>query len=118
VRFATVLVRTLKPGKTYDDFVAAWYPDQGFGVEGMGPVLATNAANERELLAFGIFDIPEDTSLDDVMARIAEQESARHDRIAEIIESTQLRGIYEVRDEYDFSTDAAVAATRPPGLSR
>ena len=54
------LVRTLKPGKTYDDFVAAWYPDRGFGVEGMGPVLATNAANEQ-LLAFGIFDIPDET---------------------------------------------------------
>jgi hypothetical protein len=26
VRFATVLVRTLKPGKTYDDFVAASRP--------------------------------------------------------------------------------------------
>ena len=92
MKFATVLVRTLKPGITYDDFVAAWYPDRGFGVDGMGPVLATNAANERELLAFGIFDIPDDTSLDDAMARIAEQESVRHDRIADVIESTQIRG--------------------------
>ena len=118
MKFATVLVRTLKPGKTYDDFVAAWYPDRGFGIEGMGPVLGTNAANERELLAFGIFDIPDDTSLDVVMARIADQESVRHDRIADVIESTQIRGIYEVRDEFDFSTDETVAAARPPGLDR
>jgi hypothetical protein len=39
VKFATVLVRTLKPGKTYDDFVAAWYPDRGLGVAGQGPIL-------------------------------------------------------------------------------
>jgi hypothetical protein len=118
VRFATVLVRTLKPGRTYDDFLAAWYPDRGFGVEGQGPILATNAANERELLAFGIFDLPDDAALDDVLARIAEQEAVRHRRIEDVIESTQVRGIYEVRDEFDFSTDEAVAASRPEGLDR
>jgi hypothetical protein len=26
--FVSVLVRRLKPGKTYDDFVDAWYPDK------------------------------------------------------------------------------------------
>lgn len=33
----------------------------------------------------------------------------RHDRIADVIESTTLRGIYEILDEFDFSTDASVA---------
>ena len=47
------------------------------------------------------------------MTRIAAQEQVRHDRIAEVIESTTLRGIYEVGDEFDFSTDATVAAGRP-----
>ena len=27
-----VFVRRLREGKTYDDFRAAWYPDEGFGV--------------------------------------------------------------------------------------
>ena len=34
--------------------------------------------------------------------------------LPEVIEFTTLRGIYEVADEFDFSTDATVAAGRPP----
>jgi hypothetical protein len=50
------------------------------------------------------------------MQRIAEQEAVRHDRIAEVVESTALRGIYEVEDEFDFSTDETVSRGRPrPG---
>jgi hypothetical protein len=39
-----------------------------------------------------------------------------HDRSADFIESTALRGIYENEDEFNFSTDEAVARGRPrPG---
>jgi hypothetical protein len=47
------------------------------------------------------------------MARVAEPEAVRHDRIDEVIESTSLRGFYEQLDEFDFSTDESVAARRP-----
>jgi hypothetical protein len=47
------------------------------------------------------------------MERIAAQESVRHDRIADVIESTALRGIYEIEDEFDFSTDDTVSRGRP-----
>jgi hypothetical protein len=30
--YVSVLVRKLKPGKTVDDFVRAWYPEKGFGI--------------------------------------------------------------------------------------
>jgi hypothetical protein len=43
------------------------------------------------------------------MERIAAQEAVRHDRIAEVIESTVVRGICEMEDEFDFSTDETVA---------
>jgi hypothetical protein len=50
------------------------------------------------------------------MQRIAEQEAVRHDRIAEVVESTALRGIYEIAEEFDFSTDETVSRGRPrPG---
>jgi hypothetical protein len=110
--FISVLARRLKPGKTYEDFVAAWYPDKGFGLSVRGPILARNIADEREILAIGFIDLPDAESLDVAMTRIAAQEAVRHDRIAEVIESTELRGIYEVSDEFDFSTDATVAAGR------
>jgi hypothetical protein len=54
--------------------------------------------------------------LEQVMTRIAGQEAVRHGRIDDVIESTTLRGIYEVVHEFDFSTDETVARGRPPGV--
>ena len=50
--YISVLIRRLRPGRTYEEFVKAWYPDTGYG-------------------------------------------------------------IYEVTDEFDFSTDETVAEGRP-----
>ncbi len=111
--FVSVLVRRLRDGKTYDDFVDAWYPDKGFGFEGRGPILARNLADEREILAFGFVDLPDRAALDEAMTGVAQQEAVRHDRIDAVIESTELRGIYEVVDEFDFGTDESVEAGRP-----
>jgi hypothetical protein len=110
--FISVLVRRLKPGKTYEDFVAAWYPDKGFGIAGRGPILARNIDDDREIVAIDLMDLQRD-EIPATMERIAAQESVRHDRIADVIESTALRGIYEVTDEFDFSTDETVARGRP-----
>jgi hypothetical protein len=111
-------VRRLRPGKTYEDFIAAWYPDKGFGTTGRGPIVARNPDDDRELLVVALLDLVADETLDAAMTRIAAQEQVRHDRIDEVIESTTLRGIWEVVDEFDFSTDATVAAGRPPGIDR
>jgi hypothetical protein len=112
--FITVLVRRLREGKSYDDFVEAWYPDKGFGFSGRGPMLARNLHDEREILAFGFVDLPNRESVGKALEGIAQQEAVRHDRIDEVIESTSVRGIYELVDEFDFSTDEAVARGRPP----
>jgi hypothetical protein len=111
--FISVLARRLKPGKTYEDFIAAWYPDKGFGIPTRGPFVARNIADDREVLVIGFVDLRGRASLDEAMTRLAKQEQVRHERIAEVIESTEFRGIYEVSDEFDFSTDATVAAGRP-----
>jgi hypothetical protein len=111
--FISVLVRRLRPGKTYDDFVRAWYPDKGFGFPGRGPLLAVKLEDEREILAVGFVDLPDREAVADAMTRVAEQEALRHDRISDVIESTTVRGIYELRDEFDFSSDESVARDRP-----
>jgi hypothetical protein len=46
-------------------------------------------------------------------AEALEQESVRHDRIADVIESTSIRALYEQLDEFDFSTDESVQKGRP-----
>jgi uncharacterized membrane protein (UPF0127 family) len=111
--FISVLVRRLREGKTYDDFVEAWYPDKGFGFDGRGPMLARSLEDEREILTFGFVDLPNREELGTAMERVAQQESVRHDRIDDVIESTTVRGIYELVDEFDFSTDESVARGRP-----
>lgn len=111
--FVAVLVRRLREGKTYEDFIDAWYPDKGFGFGGRGPITARSLEDEREILTVGFVDLPDREAVSEAMARVAEQEAVRHDRIDEVIESTSLRGIYEQLDEFDFSTDESVAAGRP-----
>jgi len=109
--FISVLVRRLKPGKSYEDFVDAWYPDKGFGFGGRGPILARNLEDNQEILAIGFIDLERD-ELPATLERIAAQEAVRHDRVDAVIESTTLRGIYEIEDEFDFSTDETVARGR------
>lgn len=111
--FVAVFVRRLRPGKTYDDFIDAWYPDKGFGFPGRGPIVARNLEDDRELLTLGFIDLPDQEQLAGAMERVAAQEAVRHDRIDDVIESTSVRGIYEVQDEFDFSTDDTVARGRP-----
>ena len=116
--FIAVLARRLRPGKTYDDFVTAWYPDKGFGFPGRGPIVARNVEDDREILTLGFVDLPGRDRLEEALARVAEQEATRHDRIAEVIEATTLRGIYEDVAEYDFATDESVARGRPASITR
>jgi len=114
--FVSVIARRLRPGTTYDDFVAAWYPEHGFGVPVRGPYLAVNPLDDREVLAVAFVDVPDADALAAGLTTVSQQESARHDRIDDVIESTSLRAIYEVREEFDFSTDETVERTRPtPG---
>jgi hypothetical protein len=110
--FIAVLVRRLREGKTYEDFIDAWYPDKGFRIGGRGPITARNLADEREILTIGFVDLASREEVDEAMVRLAEQEAVRHDRIDETIESTTLRAIYEQLDEFDFSTDETVERGR------
>ena len=116
--YLAVLIRRLRPGKTYEEFVDAWYPDKGFGIGGRGPLVARSVTDERELLTFSFVDVHSADDLEAGMKRIAEQESVRHDRIAEVIESTTVSGLFEQLDEFDFATDESVAAGRPPYFER
>lgn len=111
--FVAVFVRRLREGKTYEDFLEAWYPDRGFGFGGRGPITGRSLDDERELLTVGFVDLAGRDQLSEAMARLAAQESLRHDRIDEVIESTVLRAVYEQLDEFDFSTDESVARGRP-----
>ena len=111
--FIAVLVRRLRPGRTYEDFVKAWYPGRGFDVAGRGPLLGANVADEREILTLSFIDLDSRQQLDTALRRVADDERLRRDRLKDVIESTTVRAIYEQRDEFDFSRDDTVAQGRP-----
>ena len=114
--------RRLKPGKTLDDFTRAWEAERGFGVPAR-VFTAASLSDPREVLTVGFVDL-EPADLEAGAAKVAEQEHERHERIAEVIESTELREFYELRSEHDFtaapreidpdSADSLLGALRKP----
>ena len=96
-----VFVRRLREGKTYADFVDAWYPDTGFGVPARilsGP----GVVDDREVVTVGFVDVDPD-DLERVGERVLAAEQTRHDRIDAVIESTELRTFFVVDGDHDFS---------------
>ena len=100
--FCAVLIRRLKEGVSFEEFRKAWEPEPGhFG----GPVRVTHARrsdDEREIISFSLLDIGAE-DLRASLERIAEGERERHERIAGVIETTVVAGIYEVIAEVEIS---------------
>jgi hypothetical protein len=97
----SVIVRRLREGSDIEEFRRAWYPDRGFGV----PSRVLNAVrldDPREVLSIGFLDVVPD-DLDDLAADIAAAEAKRHYRIENVIESIELRALYEIVDDEDFT---------------
>lgn len=106
----SVFVRRLKPGRTFEEFIAEWEADRGFGA----PTRVVNAQSlddPRDVLTIGFVDISV-AELEQALASVAGQEQVRHDRIDTVIESTALRSMYELRAEHDFTS---VPVTIEPG---
>lgn len=92
-----VFIHTLNPGVTYDQFARAWLP---VGIDGDYPAktrVARNVANDRQVIAIIELDIP---ASDFKTAGASLMRPDAGDRLGEIVESTQLQGVYEdVLDE-------------------
>lgn len=52
-KFVTIITRTLKPGKTYDDYRRAWYHAHGFGFP-TTMYTVINSFNPREIISIAI----------------------------------------------------------------
>ena len=100
--FCSVLVRRLKEGVSFEDFRKAWEPEAGhFGL----PVRVYHARyidDERDIISFSLLDLNTE-ELDALGQRIVEGEKRRHKQIAEFMEPTMTRGVYEVFAEVDLS---------------
>lgn len=98
---ASVFIRRLKEGATFEDFVREWEADQGFGVTSR-VVNAPSLQDPRDILTIGFVDVSA-AEMAEYFAKPHESEEIRHERIETVIESTTLKCQYEVLSEHDFT---------------
>jgi hypothetical protein len=86
-----VFARRLRPGVSLDRFVSAWAPE-GEGPYPAGVEVALDPADDRRVLTVIRFDgaMPEFQA---AVPRLVHPESRA--RLAELVESTELEGVYE-----------------------
>jgi hypothetical protein len=110
--YLSIVVWKLRPGKTHEDFVQAWYPDKASDLPAT-VYLGTNISNEHEVVVMGLHDTDMTREeLARILLQATASEVARSKRIAEVVEPSRPGSMFEVRGVYDLTTDAAVDAGR------
>jgi len=87
-----IFVRTLKQGVTYEQFKEAWAPE---GMDASYPAkvsIGHNVMNDRQVIT--VLELDVSPSEFEAMASTLARPDAL-DRIAELVESTQLEGVFE-----------------------
>ena len=99
MKFVAMVTRTLKPGKTYDDYRKAWFHTTGFGIP-TTMYTVINAFKPNEIISIGIMD-------GDLLQLFESLQIDVKDRLAnpldEIVESTIIRNFGVVAAIDDFS---------------
>jgi hypothetical protein len=93
-------VRTLKPGITDEQFIDAWMP-RGLTLDSYPArvTISRSLTEERQIISTFELDMPADR-LADALPTLVHPDSAQ--RLAEIVESTQLEAVY--KDMTTFGT--------------
>jgi len=87
-----VFVRTLRPGVTYEQFKRAWVPER---IDGRYPArasVARNVADDRQVITILELDMSL-AEFQDQRASLTRPDAL--DRLAEIVQTTELEGLYE-----------------------
>ncbi|MDF2939387.1 MAG: hypothetical protein K0R66_29 [Gammaproteobacteria bacterium] len=99
MKFIAMVTRTLKQGKSYEDYRKAWFHSNGFGIP-TTMYTVVNAFNPREIISIGIID-------GDLEQLTKGFEIDVQDRLAnpldDVIESTIVRNFGLVTAVDDFS---------------
>ena len=87
-----VFVRTLKPGVTYQEFKDAWLPEGLVGAYPATARVARNTGNDRQVITIIEVDVPP-SEFGAASAALVRPDALA--RLAEIVETTELEGVYE-----------------------
>lgn len=106
-----VYVRKLKPDVTIHQFVESWMPEQHTRISYPAAVsIAQSLTNPREVIS--VFDVDVEAShFADVVPDLVHPDSEA--RLASIVESTQLEGVFAIVDQFGAGHADAEAAGGP-----
>lgn len=100
VKGVAMISRTLREGKTFEDYREAWYHTQGFGVPTQ-MLTAVNLHNPREIISIGIMELEDLDQLKPAL-QIDIKERLSHPLDA-VVEEKIIRTFGIIASEDDFS---------------
>ena len=100
VKGVAMITRTLREGKTFDDYREAWYHTQGFGVPTQ-MLTVVNLHNPREIISIGIMELEDLQQLKSSL-QIDIKERLSHPMDA-VVEDKIVRTFGVIASEDDFS---------------
>lgn len=101
MKMIAIVHRTLREGKSFDDYRKAWFHTRGFGVPTQ-MYTVVNTFNPREIISIGIMDIDEEKySIPDLLK--IDMEERLKNPLDDIIEETIVRHFGIVVAQDDFS---------------
>ncbi|MDY6795484.1 MAG: ROK family protein [Actinomycetota bacterium] len=100
VKGVAMISRTLREGKTFDDYRKAWYHTHGFGVPAK-MLTVVNLHNPREIISIGIMELEDISQLQSALHIDIEERLANP--LDEVVEDTIVRKFGILVSEDDFS---------------
>jgi hypothetical protein len=105
-----IITRTLREGKTFDDYRKAWYHTHGFGVP-TNMLTVVNLHNPREIISIGIMEIDDVERLPSILQIDIEERLANP--LDEIVEDNIERKFGIIASEDDFSMAGKIPPKSP-----
>ena len=112
VKGVAIISRTLREGKTFDDYREAWYHTHGFGVP-TRMLTVVNLHDPREIISIGIMELEDISQLQSALQIDIEERLANP--LDEIVEDAIVRKFGIIASEDDFSM-AGEIPSKPPSV--
>jgi hypothetical protein len=101
-----IITRTLREGKTFDDYRKAWYHTHGFGTP-TRMLTVVNLHNPREIISIGIMEIDDIEKLPSILKIDIEERLANP--LDDVVENNIVRQFGVIASEDDFSAAGTIA---------
>jgi hypothetical protein len=108
-----IITRTLREGKTFDDYRKAWYHTHGFGVP-TNMLTVINIHNPRQIISIGIMEIDDIERLPSILQIDIKERLANP--LDDVIENEIVRQFGIIVSEDDFSM-AGKIPPKPPTVN-